>query len=210
MSAKKNVSFYNRRGKRDNYGQPLGEFDRSISFNCFRSWVDSIRRERTTDPAKAADAFLVLADYCLYGKEPDPNTNPWGMGWEAVKNGADASIKNRSRYFRTKDIDKREKVAQYILEHPSASQREVRDAVGCSLGLVNEVAQSLRKPMGTGICSIDYNINNKPRGVVLEQNTLEEEPPEWEEVFGPHQPDAQTGKAVPVHPVIAQEGGEAY
>lgn len=210
MSAKKNVSFYNRRGKRDNYGQPLGEFDRSISFNCFRPWVESIRRERATDPAKAADAFLVLADYCLYSKEPDPNTNPWGMGWEAVKNGADASIKNRSRSFGTKDMNKREKIKQYILEHPDASQRNVKDATECSLGLVNEVAKSLRKSMDTGTCSNDYNSNNKPRGLVLEQNALEEEPPEWEEVFGPHQPDAQAGKAVPVHPAIAQKGGEAY
>lgn len=205
MSAKKKVKCHATATQ-----TPLGEFDRSILFSCFRPWVECIRLMRETDPTKAADAFLVLADYCLFAAEPDPETNPWGETWPAIKSAADSSIKNRSRRFGTKDMDKRNKVALCILEHPEFTQREVKDATECSLGLVNDVAKTLRAARASGDCSINYNIYSYPRVSVLEQNTSEEEPPKWEEVLGPHQPDAQTVKAVPVHPAIAQERGEAY
>lgn len=190
MSAKKDKRYWH--PNPDNAGAPMGEFDRSILFSCFRPWVEAIRLMRETDPAKAADAFLVLADYCLFAAEPDPETNPWAESWPVIKQGADSSIKNRSKRFGTKDIDKREKITRYILEHPEDSQRIVAAATECSLGLVNQVAKELKAAMALGGCSIDYHKNVNPRRLVLEQNTFEEEPPEWEEVLGPHQPDAQT------------------
>ena len=52
--------------------------------NLRNPWVESIRQQRQTDPGKAADAILVLADYCLYGKEPDQENNPWGIAWPVV------------------------------------------------------------------------------------------------------------------------------
>lgn len=52
--------------------------------NLRNPWVESIRQQRQTDPEKAVDAILVLADYCLYGKEPDPENNPWGISWPVV------------------------------------------------------------------------------------------------------------------------------
>lgn len=182
--------------------QPLGKFDRSILFSCFGTWVESIRLMREIDPERAADAFLTLADYCLYSVEPDPDANPWRGAWASVKSGADASIKNRSRRFGTKDEVKRDMIKQYILAHPKESQRDVRDATGFSLQLINDVAKELKAVGILGGCSSNNNINNNPRGRVLEQNTFEEEPPEWEEVLGPHQPDAQT-------PPECQEGGKA-
>lgn len=191
MSTKKDKRYWH--PNPDNAGAPMGEFDRSILFSCFRPWVDCIRLMRDTDPARAADAFLVLADYCLFAAEPDPETNPWREAWPVIKQGADSSIQNRSRRFGTKDVDKRDKIARYILEHPYESQRSVAAATGCSLGLVNDVSKELRATMTFEGCSIDYNgnDNSNPRRLVLEQNTFEEEPPEWEEVLGPHQPDAQ-------------------
>lgn len=178
----------------DNYGQPMGPFDRSIGFTCFNPWVESIRQQYQTDPAKAALAFLVLADYCLYGIEPDPITNPWGMAWPSIKQGADSSIKNRSRRFGTEDIEKQEKIKDFHLENPAATQREIAEATSCSLGLVNKVVKRLRNVEISSDCSIDYNSNSNPRGAVLEQNPIQDDPayedPALEEVLGPHQPDA--------------------
>lgn len=56
--------------------------------NLRNPWVESIRQQRQTDPEKAADAILVLVDYCLYGKEPDPENNPWGIAWPVVSKEA--------------------------------------------------------------------------------------------------------------------------
>lgn len=81
VSSKKKVRFYHTNP--DNAGQPMGPFDRTILFSCFSPWVESIRQQRQTDPEKAVDAFLALADYCLYAKEPDPATNPWG--WRGLR-----------------------------------------------------------------------------------------------------------------------------
>ena len=118
-----------------NAGQPLGPFDRSLCFNCFRPWVESIEKQRETDPKKALDAFLVLAHYCLYGEEPDPDPskNPWGMAWPAIKQGADSSIKNRSRRFGTEDIDKHELIRLYYLEHQDSTQREIAVVTGSAI-----------------------------------------------------------------------------
>ena len=171
-----------RKKKTNNYQQPLGPFDRTKCFNFFPSWVEDIRQQSETDPKKAVDAFLAIADYCLYEKEPDPANNPWGMAWNTIKSGADASIKNRSRRYGTGDIDKQDKVAAYYLEHPEETQREIKKATGCSLGLVNKVVQSLRDADGSEPCSIDYTSYNYPRVEDVEQNE--------EEVFGPPCPDA--------------------
>lgn len=169
-----------------NYQQPLGPFDRTRCFNFFPSWVEDIRQQSATDPANAVHAFLVLADYCLYGKEPDPENNPWGMAWNTVKSGADCSIKNRSRRYGTGDPGKHDLIVTYCLEHPDATQREISAAVGCSLGLVNKVLQSLTKTDSSGPCSIDYNSHSYsdgyPRVSIVEQNE--------DEILGPPCPDA--------------------
>ena len=194
MSSKKKVRFYHTNP--DNAGQPMGPFDRTILFRCFSPWVESIRQQRQTDPEKAVDAFLALADYCLYAKEPDPATNPWGMAWPAIKQGADSSIKNRSRRFGTEDLDKHELIRLYRLEHQGSTQREIAAATGCSLGLVNKVLQRLDNTGVPGVCSIDYNSNSNPRGPVLEQKLVpDDDDPSLEEVLGPHQPDAQPKEA---------------
>lgn len=194
MSSKKKVRFYHTNP--DNAGQPMGPFDRTILFSCFSPWVESIRQQRQTDPEKAVDAFLALADYCLYAKEPDPATNPWGMAWPTVKHDADASIKNRSRRFGTEDLAKQEKVKNFFLEYPDATQRVASEATGCSLGLVNKVHKKLANTSGFGACSTDYDSNSNPRGPVLEQKLVpDDDDPALEEVLGPHQPDVQPKEA---------------
>lgn len=190
MNAKKKIRYWH---TNPNTPHPdLGSFDRTILFSCFSPWVESIREQYKTDPAKAALAFLVLADYCLYGIEPDPTTNPWGMAWRSIKHDADSSIKNRSRRFGTEDIDKHEQIIRFYLEHPDATQREIVAATGCSLGLVNKVVKKLKSVDSSGACSIDYSSNSNPRGPVLEQSTVtcDNEPSDYE-VFGPPLPDAQ-------------------
>jgi hypothetical protein len=53
-------------------------FDRTICFTVFREWVETIQYMAETDPQQALDAFLVLSNFCLYGEEPDAESNPLG------------------------------------------------------------------------------------------------------------------------------------
>lgn len=134
----------------------LDSFDRTILFSCFRTWVESIRVQSKSDPQKALNCFLVLADYCLYGEEPTADTNPWGAAWPIVQHEADLSIKNRSRRFGREDVDLHDKIKKIYLENPSLSQRAIAAHAGCSLGTVNKVLQRLANTGDTGCCSIDY------------------------------------------------------
>lgn len=160
MSAKKKKTF-------------LGPFDRSHCFTCFPVWVEDIRHLGETDPAAAHRAFIVLADYCLYGKEPDPACNPWGMAWGTVKSGADQSIKNRSRRFGTIDDDLWDRISRYKVDHPDATQRKIASAIGCSPSTVNKVLKSIGNTKVDGHCYSDYKDYSYPRFQVVEQNECE-------------------------------------
>ena len=151
----------------------LGPFDRGHCFTCFPVWVEDIRQLGETDPAAAHHAVIVLADYCLYGIEPLPCENPWGMAWGTVKSGAAQSIKNRSRRFGTKDEDLRDRITRYKMEHPDATQREIAAAVDCSPSTVNKVLKSIDMTSVDGRCYSDYKDYSYPRVSVVEQNECE-------------------------------------
>lgn len=118
-------------------------FDRSICFSNFESQVNAVKQIEASQGAETAlRAYFILADYCLYGIEPDPASNPWGFAWALVKQQASTSIKNRARGFGSEDTEKTEAILEYMGENPHASRREVAQAVGCSVGKVQKVASS--------------------------------------------------------------------
>lgn len=118
-------------------------FDQTICFTFFQPWLEAIRTVAETDPQKAIDAFLVLGDYCLYGKEPLPGENPWGIAWPVISAEAQRSINNRRRGFGTEHKALTEAIKNYHAEHPEATQQNIADAVRCSIGKVNKVIRSL-------------------------------------------------------------------
>lgn len=119
------------------------EFDQTICFTFFQPWLEAIRTTAESDPQKALDAFLVLGDYCLYGIEPSPGENPWGIAWPVISAEAQRSIDNRRRGFGVENTAQTEAIKNYHAEHPEATQMEIKKAVGCSIGKVNKVIRSL-------------------------------------------------------------------
>lgn len=108
-------------------------FDPSVAFMCFGDYVEALRGIAAQyGVERAFSAFLVLADYCLYGKEPDPENNPWGWAWAMVERKARNSINNRRRGFGAKDEDRAELIKSYAAAHPEDSKRAIARAVGCS------------------------------------------------------------------------------
>lgn len=132
-------------------------FDPTICFTFFQPWLEAIRTAAETDPQKAIDALLVLGDYCLYGKEPSPGENPWGIAWPVISAEASRSINNRRRGFGTENTVQTEAIKNYHAEHPEATQMEIKKAVGCSIGKVNKVIRSLSA--GTDIHTDSSNDN---------------------------------------------------
>lgn len=118
-------------------------FDPTICFTFFQPWLEAIRTVSETDPQKAIDAFLALGDYCLYGIEPDPERNPWGIAWPVISAEAYRSINNRRRGFGAENTAQTEAIKNYRAKHPEATQIEIKKAVGCSIGKVNKVIRSL-------------------------------------------------------------------
>ena len=157
------------------------EFDPTICFTCFAPWVETIRLMAVEDPQKAVEAFLRLSDYCLYGIEPDPETNPWGFMWPSVEGEAKRSINNRRRGFGAEDVELSDAIREYAVKHPGASQRAIAEAVGCSLGKVNKALRSLCAPpagppdsgSGSSVHSNNSNDTNTPFPPVVNKNECE-------------------------------------
>lgn len=124
------------------------QFDQTVCFTCFAPWVEFIRALARDNPQDAIQAFLILADYCLYSIEPSAENNPWGLAWHLVSQEAYRSISNRRRGFGTENKEQTYAIKAYHLSHPQASQRAIADAVGCSLTKVNKVMKALKGVSG--------------------------------------------------------------
>lgn len=115
-------------------------FDRTVCFTCFGDYVDTLKMIAAQNGTEIAyAAFEILADYCLYGIEPDPESNPWGLVWPIVERRARNSMNNRRRGFGTPDTELAERVREYHADHPEATQQQTADAVGCHRNTVGKV-----------------------------------------------------------------------
>lgn len=120
-------------------------FDPTICFTCFGDYVEALLGiEQAEGPEVAFSAFKILADFCLYGIEPDPAANPWGWAWPMVERKAKNSNNNRRRGFGAEDSEKATAIKEYLAEHPEDSMRAVARAVGCSDRTVRKVVASIR------------------------------------------------------------------
>lgn len=120
-------------------------FDPTVCFTCFGDYVEALLGiEQAEGPEVAFSAFKILADFCLYGIEPDHASNPWGWAWPMVERKAKNSSNNRRRGFGAEDTEKATAIKEYLAEHPEDSMRAVARAVGCSDRTVRKVVASIR------------------------------------------------------------------
>ena len=118
------------------------EFDRSVCFTFFSSWVETLHNIADYDQQAALTAFFILSDFCLYGIEPDPETNTWSFAWPLVEREARRSINNRRRGFGAEDVELSNAIRAYHAEHPEASQRAIARELCCSPSKVNKVLKA--------------------------------------------------------------------
>ena len=118
------------------------EFNRSIAFTFYKEWkedADSIEEDFGSDgKVRFYDAII---NYALFEIEPEMKA-PVKYFWSTIKEKIDASQEHRSRGFIKEDTEITQKIIDYKNNNPESTQRDIADAVGCSLGKVNKVLKS--------------------------------------------------------------------
>lgn len=113
-------------------------FDRSVAFTFYKEWkqdADTIEEDFGAE-VKAA-YYDAIINYALFEIEPEMKA-PIKYFWNSIKEKIDASQKNRSKGFR-EDTEMTQKIIDYKAANPTASQRNIAEALGCSVGKVNKV-----------------------------------------------------------------------
>ena len=120
-------------------------FDRSVAFTFYKEWkqdADTIEEDFGAE-VKAA-YYDAIINYALFEIEPEMKA-PIKYFWNSIKEKIDASQKNRSKGFR-EDTEMTQKIINYKASNPTASQRTIAEAVGCSAGKVNKVLNTNTSP----------------------------------------------------------------
>ncbi len=139
------------------------EFDRSKCFMFFESYLESAEKYRTQFGTEVAFNYLVgIAKYALYQEESeDGMTNALVS---ALKNTIDSGQEKRSKGFAGENFDMTKLVAEYIRDHPDASQRTIMAATGVGKTKVGKVQKNIRE---SGLSIQEYltdivypNLNN--------------------------------------------------
>ena len=113
-------------------------FDRSVAFTFYKEWKqDADTIEEDFGAEVKAEYYDAIINYALFEIEPEMKA-PIKYFWNSIKEKIDASQKNRSKGFR-EDTERTQKIINYKASNPTASQRTIAEAVGCSAGKVNKV-----------------------------------------------------------------------
>lgn len=113
-------------------------FDRSVCFTFFNDYHKTAASiEEGFGPIDALNYYKAVANYALLDMEPELE-GPLALVWPTTKASIDASINRHRSGFGEEDTEMTEKVKEYSAEHSDATQREIADAVGCSLGKLNK------------------------------------------------------------------------
>lgn len=124
-------------------------FDPTICFTFFGTWVKSIE-ELETEQDRSSQAYLLfkaIADYSMYGKEPDFQNNPTlKVLWVLIERELDVSLDRRKRNFANDEMkEKRDKIINAVISNPTASLRELAEIAGTSKSTVDRVKKRYQK-----------------------------------------------------------------
>lgn len=128
---------------------PKKEFDPTVCFTFFSDWMSAIV-DAETESDMQSEAYMLfksIADYSLYGEEPDFDNNTacksFKRFWPMIANQIDTSIKNRKRGFKTGSgpTEKAQKVIEECKRSPKASLRQIEKVTGVSKSEAGRIKQ---------------------------------------------------------------------
>ena len=121
------------------------EFDRKVCFSFFEDYRKTAKEiENDFGKEDVLDYYNAIIDYALYEIEPEIK-GVLKYTWYTTKTTIDKSIERRSKGFGKEDTEKTDKVLEYVKDNPNATQREISEATGVSLGKVNNVLKEVNK-----------------------------------------------------------------
>lgn len=138
------------------------EFDPLVSFMFFGTWLDAIEAIERADTLTAYKFFKAIANYSMYGEEPDFSDNPLvNATWLTVEREIDLSVRNRKRGF-AKDTfnEKYQTIKDTLISNPSASIREIADMTGTDKNMVHRVKKKFGAEIEATIAAMNRNPNN--------------------------------------------------
>lgn len=120
------------------------EFDRSRAFTFYAEWTkDAQTIEEDYGLEGVGMLCKAIWSYALYEIETDDvKRPPIKYFWNSIKEKIDASQEHRSRGFQKEDVELTNKIIDYKNNNPDASQREIANVIGCSVGKVNKALKN--------------------------------------------------------------------
>ncbi len=117
------------------------EFNRNVCFTFFEDYRKTAKEiEEDFGKEAVADFYNAIIDYALYEIEPELK-GVLKYTWHTIKTTIDKNVEKRSSGFR-ENTEQTEKILKYKEENPKATQREIAEATGVSLGKVNKVLKA--------------------------------------------------------------------
>ena len=117
------------------------EFDRGIAFTFYGEWAQDAATIEEDYGLEGVGMFCkAIYEYALYETEIDAvKKPPLKYCWNTIKEKIDASQEHRARGFSKENSELTQQIIQFKEDNPEASQRDIAEALGCSIGKVNKV-----------------------------------------------------------------------
>lgn len=120
------------------------EFDRSICFtfyNCFHEQIMDVKRDFGLE--QAFEVYEAIVNCGLYGTEIAKGKLRTLVG-NATLERIENSQENRAKWFNGENFEQTRLVAEYMRDHPEASQRTIAAATGVGKTKVGKVQKNIR------------------------------------------------------------------
>lgn len=123
------------------------EFDPTMSFSFFGSWLETLERLRESQGVEAAyNLFISIANYSMYYDTPnfeDGSVAP--IFWPVIQREIDLSLKRRGANFFSEEAEKRrQQVIAAYSENPSLTIRDIAEMTGMSKSTVGRILKKLK------------------------------------------------------------------
>lgn len=133
------------------------EFDRSLLFSmhyCIHEQIMNIRKE--FDDTTALNVYEAIANYAYFGTEITDMKLKILVG-SATLDKIEHSQEYRSQWFGGENLEQTKLVAEYMRDHPNASQRTIALATGASKTKVVKVQKNFKE---SGFSNVQEYLDN--------------------------------------------------
>lgn len=134
------------------------KFDRAKAFTFYGEWSEIADMLEADYGAKISNEFYkAIKNYALFSTEPSLSA-PIKYLWPQLKEKIDASQAHRARGFCREDKELTKLILELKEMNPEATQREIAETAGCSIGKVNKVLKNATSTNTSTTTSTTVNI----------------------------------------------------